>query len=259
MAWWALKPLFASTCWHVTQVAFQTNKKSQLLNLPGLALCDYFSNHLSLSKKKKKAEWKPHLLSPPPPLANHSWPLLPSCCGWLFMCFGFGDFWWVPTQRPSVHLPNLRLRWKILIWDLSTHGLKASQSTLHQWVRSAHSHFLQQTGARAHAPTHTHWHTLGRPNQSEGSRVGPPRSGWESSWNRSPSQGTKFFAFCFWRTFLILCLQQFSFFSCLFVFFKLTSHSYWKSNLGSFSAQLECGMAELVRIRKKRLQIPITR
>lgn len=67
------------------------------------------------------------------------------------------------------------------------------------------------------------------------------------------------------QSFCLLLLENFShsvsaavllFLLLVFGFFLF---SYLKSNLGSFSARLECGMAELVRIRKKRLQIPITR
>lgn len=69
------------------------------------------------------------------------------------------------------------------------------------------------------------------------------------------------------QSFLPFALENFSHsvpavvfpFFALFICLIFTSHDYLKSNLGSFSAQLECGMAELVRIRKKRLQIPITR
>lgn len=47
---------------------------------------------------------------------------------------------------------------------------------------------------------------------------------------------------------------------CVYYFSDLKKEKKKKTDkLGSVSAQLECGMAEMLRIRKKRLQIPISR
>lgn len=112
------------------------------------------------------------------------------------------------TERLSVSFPNLRLWWKILIWDLSTHGLKVSQSTLHQWMMSTHSHFTQRahtyTQVFTHKATnsHTHWHTLHLPNQSEWSGVGPPEVG-----GRAVETEVRLRTHKVWRTFWLTVSQ----------------------------------------------------
>lgn len=119
--------------------------------------------------------------------------------------FWFEWLWWA-SLKDSLCSSLICGRWKILIWDLSTHCLKALQSTLHQRARSTLSHLTQrvytytqtlmvwqrhsQRLSLSHTHMCTHWHGLGPPNQSERSGVGSPRSGWESCWNRSLSQDT---------------------------------------------------------------------
>lgn len=65
-------------------------------------------------------------------------------------------FWWVSLKDSlcSSLICGCGGKFSFGIW---THaGLKASQSTLHQWVRSAHSHFSQRT---PHTHTHRHIHS----------------------------------------------------------------------------------------------------
>lgn len=188
---------------------------------------------------------------------------LSGCCGWLWKTsfvyvFWFGWLWRFSLKDSLCSSLICGCGGKNLIWDLSTHGLKASQSTLHQWVRSTHSRLTQQLhtqtlthrDAVSRASTHTnactHWHTLGLSDQSEQSGVGPASSGWERCWNRSLSQDTPSFTW-FGELF---CL--------LFLYLKKEKKKN-QTTLGSISTQLECGMAEMLRIRKKRLQIPISR
>lgn len=198
-------------------------------------------------------------------------------------------FWfWVPlvgvSESLPVQFPDLWLWWKILLWDLAIHTHTHPRTPAYTAWKLCSQHFISKWGQLSHTSyngctqihkhsvteeiktaalslplyvslfhTHTHadsyWHSLGLTNQSERSGVSPPRSGWESCCS------------CF-RTHKVCVggLQNFSAyysFKTTFLFINLIYFFYW--TLGSIRTELECGMAELVRIRKKRLQIPISR
>ena len=130
--------------------------------------------------------------------------------------------------------------------------------TSHNGCTHIHKHPL--THSNAHTHTHTHTHTLTQFSPARPIRVKCSRS--PQKWvgellkQKSVSGHTKFLRWSSGELFWLLPLSNnFPFFYPVIVFFLF--FFYW--TLGSISSQHERGMAELVRIRKKRLQIPISR
>lgn len=185
---------------------------------------------------------------------------LRGCCGWLWrtsfvyvFCFGW---LWRFSLKDSLcsslicgHGGKFSFGiWVHMAWKpRSQHFISGwGQHTCGSHNSSTHTQPLFHAHTRLHTQTHTHALTHFRTSW-------PIRWKWSRShqkWvggmlkQKSVSGHTKFYMV--WRTFL-----------SLFFWFKKKRKN--KQTLGSISAQLECGMAELLRIRKKRLQIPISR
>lgn len=143
----------------------------------------------------------------------------------LFMYFGSIDSarfqWktlcvvpWFATAVENSHLGFEYTRLESLTVNTSSVSEVKLTRTSHDCTH-IHKHSLTKTCT---PDTHTHTHTLtqfGAANQSEWSRVGPPRSGWESCWNRSLSRDTQSLHWWFGELFCLLPLCN-TFWICYF-------------------------------------------